>query len=312
MEQFAFQFDQNQVYREYCQLLQISPGQITSYLEIPFLPIQLFKSRKVFCGSEDAEIIFTSSGTTGQVPSSHHVKHVKIYEDSFLKSFRYFYGNPEQYCFLCLLPSYLERSGSSLVYMAERLIELSKNAISGFFLHNHSELKITIDELKHSGQKTILFGVTYALMDLAECGVQLDDSFIVMETGGMKGNREELPKAAIHDYLKNKLGVSTIHSEYGMTELLSQAYSTAEGIFSCPPWMKVCIRDPYAPNEYLGHHKTGGINVIDLANIHSCSFIATQDLGRTFSEHQFELAGRFNEAELRGCNLLLKIGRAHV
>lgn len=305
VEQFAFQFDQNEVYREYCQLLKVSTSMVSTYLEIPFLPVQLFKSRKVFCGVEDAEIVFTSSGTSGQIPSSHHVKHVKTYEDSFLKSFRHFYGSPENYCFLFLLPSYLERSGSSLVYMAERLIALSKNSSSGFFLHNLNELKITLEKLKQSNQKTILFGVTYALLDLAADGIQLNDSFIVMETGGMKGTREELPKSAIHDYLKDKLGVSKIHAEYGMTELLSQAYSAGEGIFSCPPWMKVCIRDPYSPNEYLGHQKTGGVNVIDLANKHSCSFIATQDLGRSINENQFELMGRFNDAELRGCNLML-------
>jgi phenylacetate-coenzyme A ligase PaaK-like adenylate-forming protein len=305
LELFLFQYECNETYRAYCDLLRVVPSKISNYLHIPFLPVQLFKSHKIYCGKDEPQQVFTSSGTTGQVPSSHFVKQLDIYETSFSKCFQLFYGKPDSYCFLFLLPSYLERSGSSLVYMAEQLISLSQHPSSGFFLHNLKDLKITIENLKKSQQKTILFGVSYALLDLAEENVLLDESFVVMETGGMKGTREEMPKAALHKLLKKKLGVSQIHAEYGMTELLSQAYSYGNGIFSCPPWMKIIIRDPYSPQEQLRDFKTGGVNVIDLANIHSCAFIATQDLGRITGDNQFELMGRFSEAELRGCNLMV-------
>jgi phenylacetate-coenzyme A ligase PaaK-like adenylate-forming protein len=305
LENFKFQFNNNPVFQNYCKLLGQNEVIIESIDKIKFLPVELFKSNPVYCGIPDSNHLFTSSGTTGQINSKHYVKDIKIYEKSFLKCFKMFYGEPIDYCFLFLLPAYLERSGSSLVYMAKSLIEQSKNPSSGFYLHNYEELKLKLIEQKRKKEKTMLFGVTYALLDLCEMDIELDDNFVVMETGGMKGRRKEMIKEELHQILKEKFQVSKIHSEYGMTELLSQAYSKGDGIFECPPWMKILIRDPYTPSEYLPEGRTGAINIIDLANLHSCSFIATQDLGKSLGDGKFEILGRMNDAELRGCNLML-------
>ena len=302
---FKYQYENNYVYHQFCRLTSFTGTDIPHYTKINFLPIELFKSNAIYCGNSAGNHIFTSSGTTGQTPSKHYVKDLGLYEISFLKGFEFFYGNPSDYCFLFLLPSYLEREGSSLVYMAKILIEKSNNPSSGFYLNNYLELKEKLIQQKNKREKTILFGVTYALLDLCESDIQLDENFIVIETGGMKGRRKEMIKDELHEVLKKKLRIKHVHSEYGMTELLSQAYSKSDGVFECPPWMRVIIRDPYSPGEFLPFGKTGAINIIDLANQDSCAFIATQDLGRIVGPGKFEVLGRMNDAELRGCNLMV-------
>lgn len=271
-----------------------------------YLPINYFKTHKVVSGPFDVDQIFTSSGTTGLQTSRHYVKDIHLYIHSFVKSFEYFYGPSDDYCFLCLLPSYLEREGSSLVYMANHFIQNSKYAQSAFFLDDFGNLKTILIENEKKGIPSFLLGVTYALLDFAEFS-QLDlKHTIVMETGGMKGKRQEMVREAVHDQLKAAFGVSTIHSEYGMTELLSQAYSKGEGRFACPPWMKIIIRDTNDPFHFLEHGKTGGINIIDLANRNSCAFIETQDLGKSYADGSFEVLGRFDHSDIRGCNLLVQ------
>lgn len=304
---FRYQSVKNEVYSQYLKGLSISPDSIKKLEEIPFLPIDFFKTHKVICDSDSKEeIIFTSSGTTGMVQSKHYVSDVSVYENSYLKGFEFFYGNIEEYCVLAVLPSYLERDGSSLIYMAEDLIKKSKHADSGFYLNNYDELILKLNALEARGQKTILIGVTYALLDLAEKQKLNLKNTIVMETGGMKGKRKEMVREELHTALGKGLGVNKIHSEYGMTELLSQAYSKGDGIFNCPSWMKILIRDTNDPFTILETKKTGGINVIDLANINSCSFIATQDLGKRYSDDSFEVLGRFDNSDIRGCNLLVE------
>ncbi|MBC7864713.1 MAG: acyl transferase [Bacteroidia bacterium] len=307
LEIFHFQYKGNEIYRQFCDLMKVDLSLIDHFSQIPFLPIELFKSKEVFTFVEEKNRpqLFTSSGTSGQITSKHIVSDVAVYEQSFLKGFELFYGSPKEYCILALLPSYLERSGSSLVYMFQHLIEMTKENGSGFYLHNLNELKEKISALKKSKQKTILLGVTYALLDLAEMNVPLNENFRLMETGGMKGKRKELLKEELHTILKEKFSVNTIHSEYGMTELLSQAYSKGNGIFECPPWLKILVRDPYDPTQLLPANKTGALNVIDLANINSCSFIATSDLGKVSENNSFEILGRIDDAELRGCNLMM-------
>ena len=303
---FHFQVKSNLIYQKYVLSLKIDIKSIHHYSQIPFLPIEFFKSHQVLCDAlHDNTIVFSSSGTTGQVTSKHYVNDISIYEQSFSKSFEQFYGKPNQYCILALLPNYLERSGSSLVYMFDYLIKESKQPLSGFYLNNLDDLVETIGQLKKSNQKTILLGVSYALLDLADKNIELSSDFIVMETGGMKGKREEMLKEELHNYLKNKLNVSTIHSEYGMTELLSQAYSKNNGLYDCPPWMKVLIRDVNDPFSYLKNGKSGGLNVIDLANLNSCAFIETKDLGKLNPNNQFEILGRFDNSDIRGCNLMV-------
>jgi phenylacetate-coenzyme A ligase PaaK-like adenylate-forming protein len=273
--------------------------------QIPFLPIQFFKSHEVVSNSNPIQTIFTSSGTTGMVTSKHLVTDVSIYEESYRKAFSQFYGNIEDYVVLALLPSYLEREGSSLIHMVDDLIQLSKHPESGFYLHNYDELIEKIIQLDQSGQNVILIGVTYALLDLIEKqSFQLENT-IIMETGGMKGKRKEMIREELHQELCNGFGVKSIHSEYGMTELLSQAYSLGDGIFECPSWMQISIRDTEDALSYIRDGKTGGINVIDLANINSCSFIATQDLGKKYSNGSFEVVGRFDHSDIRGCNLMV-------
>lgn len=251
------------------------------------------------------QIIFTSSGTTGAKTSQHVVTDISLYEKSFLKAFEHFYGPVSHYCILALLPAYLEREGSSLVYMVDSLITKSRHSNSGFYLNNLDDLKKQLMLLQKKGQKTLLIGVSFALLDLAETMRFPLKNTIVMETGGMKGRRREMIRSELHQILKNAFGVEQIHSEYGMTELLSQGYSKGHGIFNCPPWMKVLIRDTEDPLSIQKSGKNGGINIIDLANLNSCPFIATQDLGKVHPNGSFEVLGRFDHSDIRGCNLMV-------
>ncbi len=302
---FRFQYDNNQVYREFCQLLKTEKQEVKSLQQIPFLPIQFFKSHSVVSNTNPIQETFTSSGTTGIVTSKHLVTDVSLYEESYRKGFSQFYGNIEDYTILALLPSYSEREGSSLIYMVKDLIELSNNSNSGFYLNQYDELIEKLIDLDQSGQNVILIGVTYALLDLIELNKFQLKNTIIMETGGMKGKRKEMIREELHEQLCNGFGVSAIHSEYGMTELLSQAYSLGNGVFECPPWMQILIRETEDALNYVANGKTGGINVIDLANINSCSFIATQDLGKKNPNNSFEVLGRFDNSDIRGCNLMV-------
>ena len=301
---FDYQYHNNCVYRSYCDLLNIAPTDVDHHRKIPFLPIQFFKTHKVISCSLNTEATFTSSGTTGTRSSKHFVTDLSIYESSYLNGFKTFYGNIEDYVVLALLPSYLEREGSSLIYMVNDLIVRSKNTDSGFYLNNTAALKHKLLDLENKKQKTLLIGVSFALLDFIE-----ENSFelkhtVIMETGGMKGRRKELIREELHRILKKGFGVDYIHSEYGMTELLSQAYSYGNGLFHCPPWMKILIREPEDPFNILDPSKSGGINIIDLANFNSCAFIATQDLGKVHDNDTFEILGRFDHSDLRGCNLM--------
>ena len=302
---FRFQYDNNSVYRDFCNYLKKDKTNVKRLEEIPFLPIQFFKSHEVLSSTEPIQTTFASSGTTGMSTSKHHVTDLEFYEDSYRLGFRQFYGNIEDYVVLALLPSYLEREGSSLIYMVDDLIQLSNNSESGFYLNNHEELIQKLIRLDNDGQNVILIGVTYALLDLIEQHKFKLKNTIIMETGGMKGRRKEIIREELHTILCEGFGVSEIHSEYGMTELLSQAYSLSEGIFECPSWMHIMIRDTEDALSYVKNGKTGGINVIDLANINSCSFIATQDLGKIVENNAFEVLGRFDNSDIRGCNLMV-------
>ena len=302
---FRHQYDNNTVYRDFCGFLNKDKGSVKSVKDIPFLPIQFFKSHDVVSTTDAVKVTFTSSGTTGMITSRHLVTDTNYYEQSFRQAFAQFYGNIEDYAVLALLPSYLEREGSSLIYMVEDLIKGSNNADSGFYLHNYDELITKLTQLDNAGQNVLLIGVTYALLDLIEKQNFDLKNTIIMETGGMKGRRREMIREELHEVLCDGFGVSKIHSEYGMTELLSQAYSLGDGIFECPPWMDILIRDTEDALTYIDHGRTGGINVIDLANINSCSFIATQDLGKKYSNQSFEVLGRFDNSDIRGCNLMV-------
>ncbi len=304
LEVFKFQFEHNLVYRSFCDLLYKHPSEVTKIEDIPFLPIQFFKSHKVVSAQKTIAQTFTSSGTTGSITSKHYVSDLSIYETSFKKGFEQFYGNIEEYTILALLPNYLEREGSSLIYMVKDMIENSKKPKSGFYLNNLSELKNTLLELESNHEKTLLIGVSFALLDLIEQFKLNLNTTIVMETGGMKGRRKELIREELHTILKQGFGVNTIHSEYGMTELLSQAYSKGNGIFKCPNWMRVLTRDTEDALN-VTNKKSGGLNIIDLANINSCSFIATQDLGKVYDDNSFEVIGRFDHSDIRGCNLMV-------
>jgi phenylacetate-coenzyme A ligase PaaK-like adenylate-forming protein len=301
---FKFQFEHNAVYRSFCDLLYKNPSDITSLKEIPFLPIQFFKTHDILGSTEPIQKTFSSSGTTGSITSKHLVTDLSVYEKSFNEGFKQFYGNIEDYTILALLPSYLERDGSSLIYMVDSLIKQSQKPKSGFYLDNLSELKETLIQLETQNEKVLLIGVSFALLDLVEFHQFQLKNTIVMETGGMKGRRKELVREELHAILKKGFGVESIHSEYGMTELLSQAYSNGNGIFECSKTMKVFARDTEDALTILDSNKTGGINIIDLANINSCSFIATQDLGRVYNNGTFEIIGRFDNSDIRGCNLM--------
>jgi hypothetical protein len=312
---FRYQATENLVYKKYIEGLKIDPNKVNELEQIPFLPIEFFKSHTVITTNQSQNInpqLFTSSGTTGMIQSKHYVSDISVYEKSYLKAFELFYGNIEDYAIFTLLPSYLEREGSSLIYMMNDLMVRTKNDHSRFYLNNVDEmvawLKLRehiLSQPEYSSKKNILIGVTYALLDLTEKEKLQLKNTIIMETGGMKGKRKEIVLEELHEILCQGFGVTEIHSEYGMTELLSQAYSKGNGIFTCPPWMKIMIRDVNDPFAFLPQHKTGGINVIDLANINSCSFIATQDLGKTIDGNSFEVLGRFDNSDIRGCNLLV-------
>ena len=303
---FEFQYNNNRVYKQFVDALGVNPEGVDRIEKIPFLPIEFFKTHRVAAGSFQEETIFTSSGTTGIQTSKHFVKNLALYEESVLKGFRLFFGEPDEYVFLALLPSYLEREGSSLVHMTKKLVEWSDDARSNFYLHDYEKLSQILAELKKEKKKVLLLGVTYALLDLAEQFPVDFPELILMETGGMKGNRKEMVREELHDQLKKAFGVKHIFSEYGMTELLSQAYSKGEGRFEMPVWMQILIRDINDPLSILPEGKSGGINVIDLANIYSCSFIATQDLGKKLPGGGFEVLGRFDNSDVRGCNLLVQ------
>jgi hypothetical protein len=303
LEIFEYQKVNNRIYKRYIELLGKSTASVSHIRDIPCLPVSLFKTHKVLSTPESGKIIFRSSGTGGLSASKHYVEQ-ELYENCFLKCFEIFYGHPHDYCILALLPSYIERGDSSLVYMARRLIDMTSNSESGFYLDNMGKLAGTLRRLEETGEKVILLGVSFALLDLAEkFDISLHNT-IVMETGGMKGRRKELTREELHCILRSGLGVKVIHSEYGMTELLSQAYSKGEGKFLSPPWMKILIRDPYNPLSYLSGERNGGVNIIDLANIDSCAFLETGDLGRSWPDGHFEILGRFDHSDLRGCNLL--------
>lgn len=308
LEVFRFQYLYNPLYKLFCDTLKVDPGKVKHISKIPFLPIGFFKTHTITTTDFEPAAVFESSGTTQTINSKHLVKDIGLYEESFTRAFKLFYGEPADWCIMALLPSYLERKNSSLVMMAERLIQLSGHLQSGFYLNEHEKLKTVLTELEQQGQKTLLIGVTFALLDLAEQYPMLLKHTIIMETGGMKGRREEMTRANVHEILGSAFGKSTIHSEYGMTELLSQGYSAGAGIFNSPPWMKVLIReedDPFAVyTPGVQPVVTGAINLIDLANIYSCSFIATEDAGKLFADGRFEVMGRLDHTDIRGCSLL--------
>lgn len=306
LDVFRFQYKNSTIYRDYVNYLNVAESAVQHFTQIPFLPIELFKTQKIYAADHGPEIVFSSSGTTGMVTSKHEVADLRWYEDSFRFCFSQFYGDVKDIAILALLPSYLERSGSSLIYMVDDLIKQSDQPASGYFLYNHDELYHTLNTLKAQGTKTILIGVTYALLDFCEQYTVDFPDLIVMETGGMKGRRKEMIREELHDILSAGFATKQIHAEYGMTELLSQAYSAGFGRFFTPNWMKILIRDTNDPLSLLDTQHTGAINVIDLANYHSCSFIATQDLGKFHADGSFEILGRFDNSDIRGCNLLVQ------
>ena len=302
-EIFKYQMDYNPIYSAYSEII-LKGKNPNKLAEIPFLPISFFKEEQIICQGQKIEEIFLSSGTSGN-QSKHLVSDLSIYKKSFRKAFELFYGDIKDYCVLSLLPNYREREGSSLIYMVDNLIRNSLYSESGFYLNDYQKLSQTLSKLEKEKKKTILFGVSNALLDLAEQFPQKLNSTIIIETGGTKGKRKEYLKEELHKILKNSFNLSTIHSEYGMTELLSQSYSKGNGIFKSPPWKKIFIRDVNDPLSFVEKEKTGGINVIDLANLYSCPFIATQDLGKLYEDGSFSVLGRFDNSDVRGCNLLI-------
>jgi phenylacetate-coenzyme A ligase PaaK-like adenylate-forming protein len=303
LEVFKYQAKANPIYKSFLSYLKVNPEDIYSLKQVPFLPISFFKSHEIKSGDFKPEKSFLSSTTTGNIPSKHHVRDLNLYERSFINGFEHFYGSIQNTPILALLPSYLEREGSSLIYMANRLIELSKRKESGFFLNNLNDLISRINELEAKGETYFLLGVSFALLDLAENNKLELKNAIVMETGGMKGKRKEITRKELHEELTRGLKPKDIHSEYGMTELLSQAYSKGSGLFETPFWMGVFVRETNDPLSVKTQGR-GGLNIIDLANLDSCSFIATQDLGKIYPNRNFEVLGRFDDAEVRGCNLM--------
>lgn len=305
LQVFRYQYENNKLYRDFCQALKRFPDNVKGLHEIPFLPIEFFKTQQVYAANTPAEIVFTSSGTGQTGVSAHHVAQLSVYTDSFTRSFAHFYGDVSDYCILALLPAYLDRQGSSLVYMVQQLMQTGKNQKSAFFNTDYDKLFLHLQEQDKAGQKCLLIGVSFALLAFAEKYALPLKHTIIMETGGMKGRGRELTRPELHEKLSKAFGVSLIHSEYGMTEMLSQAYSSGDGLFKTPPWLKILARETTDPLNVGLTGKTGGINVIDLANIYSCSFIATQDLGRVYPNGSFEITGRFDFSEIRGCNLLM-------
>jgi hypothetical protein len=310
IEVFNYQYQNNKIYRQYCNALHVDGNATNTVEKIPFLPISFFKTHTVKTGQFENDIVFESSGTTETIPGKHFVKDINLYQKSFTTCFEKFYGSPKNKCILGLLPSYLERKNSSLVRMTDELIQASNNPLSGFYLYDHAKLHSTILHNELLKLPTLLIGVTYALLDFAEVYPMQLRHTIVMETGGMKGRREEMTRQEVHTVLQKQLGLSLVHSEYGMTELLSQAYSKGDGIFHCPDWMKILLRDEDDPFHIItaanaqNKSQTGLINIIDLANIHSCSFIATDDIGKLHANESFEVLGRADSSDVRGCSLL--------
>lgn len=305
LEVFAHQYKHVPVYNTFANALGKTPDKVRRWQDIPFMPVEFFKQHKVIAPQLRHQHIFKSSGTSSWGRAQHYVHSLLLYERSFLQAFQLFYGKSQDYAILALLPSYIENGDSSLVYMVEGLIKLAKNPNSGFYLHNHSQLANKLTELQKKQQKTLLIGVSYALLDFVEAFPMNFPELIVMETGGMKGRRQELLRQELHQKLQAGFGVANIHSEYGMSELLSQAYSQGKGRFNCPPWMQIHIRDTKDPFQYMPKGKSGAINIIDLANFYAVSFLATQDIGTLFADGSFEVLGRFDHSDVRGCNLLI-------
>lgn len=305
LEVFRFQYSHCDIYNQWCRQLGVRLSMVKKPEDIPFLPVEFFRTHKVITLKQEAQVVFGSSGTTSSMTSMHWVADKSLYEESYTKGFGLFYGKPSDYAILALLPSYLERSGSSLVHMVEGLIRQSGRPASGFYLNNLAALHQTLLMLREKGIPTLLIGVTFALLDMTAAYPIEFPELIVLETGGMKGRRREMVRSEVHEQLMAGFGVKTIHSEYGMTELLSQAYSKGGGVFECPPWMRVMIREMNDPFSYVGEGRSGGINIIDLANLYSCSFIAVQDIGKTLPDGRFEVLGRFDNSQLRGCNLMV-------
>ncbi|MBC8147517.1 MAG: acyl transferase [Bacteroidetes bacterium] len=305
IEIFFYQYEENEIYRKFVENLSIELNSIKHFQQIPFLPIEFFKSHDIVSGNFNPEKVFLSSGTTDFQRSKHLIKDLSLYEGSFNNGFEHFYGNPSDYCILALLPNYIEQGDSSLIFMIDNFIKKSNCNESSFYLNDDLKLIETLQKLELKNQKTILIGVSFALLDLAE-KYKIDiPNTIMMETGGMKGRKKEITREELHKILKQSFGVEQIHSEYGMTELFSQAYSKSDGRFNCPPWMKVLSRQIYDPLSIQNNQKSGGLNIIDLANINSCSFIATQDLGKVYADESFEVLGRFDSSDVRGCNLMV-------
>ncbi len=306
LDLFHLHAGQNPVYRGFLNALGRDPGQVHQVDQIPFLPIGFFRDKRVLLEGLEPNVTFTSSGTTGAVTSSHHVPWTELYEHSFLASFTAEYGPLSKWRVLALLPAYLERQGSSLVYMAEKLIAASGDPLSGTYLYQYDKLAEVLGHSEAEGKPTLLLGVTFALLDLAEQHPMGLKHTVVMETGGMKGRRPELVRDELHAILKKAFSISAVHSEYGMTELLSQAWSQGDGLYRCPPWMRVSLRDVNDPLSPVQQGRTGGIDVIDLCNVASCPFISTQDLGRMHADGSFEVLGRFDNSDVRGCNLMVE------
>lgn len=304
LEIFRFQAEHNLVYKDYLRALQLRPEKVDTIAKIPFLPVRFFKSHAVQTTSFEPAAIFESSGTTGSINSRHLVKDIDIYEESFRKGFETAYGPLNEWCIIGLLPSYLERNNSSLVYMVSKLVQWSGHPLSGFYLDEYEKLSGVLHTLEGKQQKTLLLGVTFALLDFAEKFPQQLRHTVIMETGGMKGRRREMIRPEVHQLLQDAFGAEKIHSEYGMTELLSQAYSKGGGVFDTPAWMKMLVRDDEDP-FLIKSEGSGTINVIDLANIYSCSFIATDDVGKLYSDQRFEVLGRIDGSDLRGCSLMV-------
>lgn len=305
LDTFRFQSENIEVYRDFLQALNFNPSSVEDWTKIPFLPVEFFKSHRIIPGNYKPEIIFSSSGTTGSITSKHFVYSEEMYRKSFRNAFELFYGKPEYLVILALLPSYEEREGSSLIYMVNDLIVSSNDERSGFYGNDPGRLFKVLQELKAENRKVLLIGVSFALLDFSEKYSIDFPQLIVMETGGMKGRRKEIIREDLHQKIKQCFSVQQVHSEYGMTELLSQAYSSSDGKFKTPPWMKIRIREMNDPFTYCKAGLTGGVNIIDLANYYTCSFIATQDLGKSFDDGTFEVLGRFDNSDLRGCNLLI-------
>ena len=302
---YHFQYQNNYVYQNYCNMICENPININEINKIPFLPISFFKTKKIL-SVDKFEKVFYSSGTTTKSRSKHFISDLKLYQESFINNFRLNYGDINQYTIIALLPNYYENKDSSLIYMVERLIKLTKSNESGFYLDDYSKLSKKLIELEiKNNRKTILIGVPYALLDLIDFNQFQLNNTIIMETGGMKGKRKEMVRKELHEKLKLGFGVKKIHSEYGMTELLSQAYSKGDGVFKTASWMKVFIRDINDAQNLDFNKKSGAINIIDLANYNSCSFIATDDMGKLVNDDEFEVIGRIDNSDVRGCNLLI-------